>query len=490
MPRKAQIGEKCKFEGFGDTCASGLSCQEFICLPPNPTIDHLLTSIKNNNNVVTAAILKKKPSLVNEMKDNKTPLHQAAIHENGAGLIRLLLQQGAKRSKPDINNATALIHAVSASLFQNVLALVEPSPGNDPAINAQTKDGSTALMCSKDPEITALLLEAGADPSIKNYAGKNALDLAPTKAIRELLTANGARERAAIIDRLPKVLYNTATIALGEGAFGKVYKVDRNGVPVALKRMVIDKIIDKNAPGEFIHEIDGLQKVANSNYAMKYINSQQNGAAGYIVTELLSGADLYHAIGDHTINDTNIQQITRDLLQGLDELHSRGILHLDIKPENIRVFPDKKEKTIKYMDFGFWCDRDFCVNVEGRGTEGYSRPLQQTMFRATYDKTSDFYGLARSLVDILVGFPDTDEQDKYVAHVITSIHSNKPWTSTEAFYQPAISSEMQTWLAGVIYKLLYLTNEQKAVDALRPIVGGLRRTKKRFGRRSIRRRLN
>jgi len=466
---------------------------------PKTIQEDLLDLIARNNVNAVNTFLDTNPSLVNSSVDGKTPLIKAAINSNGDGMIRLLVKRGAKRDYKyaAVNESTALMNAVRLGFFKNVLALVEPSPGNDPAINAKAKNGNTALMYSSDPEITALLLDVGADANATNNEGKTALDLATSDAMRHVLNAESPLERASIVDKLPQTLYRTAIKVLGKGAFGEVSQTVRNGTPVAIKRVIFDEKerknknnIQKSSPIDLIHEIHGLQKVANSNYAVHYINSNSGPRNGYIITELLQGMDLLDAIIKNQITNFNIKQITRDLLLGLDEIHDRKVLHLDIKPTNIWFYPNKNEKTIKYIDFGTWCKIP-CTLADNRGTPGYSKIIEPTSDNPFFDKTSDFYGLARTLADIITQkkYESKNTDGTFYNPVFEALKKNKPWNSTGFYSNPSLGSEMQNWLAGVLYKLLHLTNEQNAIDALTS-VGGLRRTKKRSGRRSIRRRLN
>jgi serine/threonine protein kinase len=166
----------------------------------------------------------------------------------------------------------------------------------------------------------------------------------------------------------------------------------------------------------------------------------------------MSGQDLLDAINNRLITDNNIEEVTRDLLKGLDEIHQSGIIHADIKPDNIRFLQDPSAgTTIKYFDFGLSCVINSCSGPI-RGTRGYMKPekiAQRSKTYYEYNKTDDFYALAKTL-----------------SFCLASVQTKKPW------------------LQGVVDRLIALDATQKATDALPPVVGGNRRTKKRSGRRS------
>jgi ankyrin repeat protein len=128
------------------------------------------------------------------MKDSegKTALILAASNED-ARLAKLLIDESADVDAKEHDGNTALMIAVDSDRVQTIGALIEA----DAKIDATDNDGWTALMRANQPETVLLLLNAGADLTIKNKEGQTALSLARKGELGEivkLLKSRGAPE--------------------------------------------------------------------------------------------------------------------------------------------------------------------------------------------------------------------------------------------------------------------------------------------------------
>lgn len=142
---------------------------------------------------------------------------------------------------------------------------------------------------------------------------------------------------------------------LGEGSYGKVYKVMdnfRNEV-VALKKVKFhgDKV--QGIPQSSLRELAILKEANHENIIRLYdiIQSTDHSFELFLVFEV-SDMDLrkYTHINGYTLQKTKIKGIMKELIKGVDYLHSNRIIHRDLKPENILL--SKEGDQIKIADFG------------------------------------------------------------------------------------------------------------------------------------------
>ena len=148
---------------------------------------------------------------------------------------------------------------------------------------------------------------------------------------------------------------------LGKGSFGSVFKVKHKitgeirAMKIIRNTSVVDRAGVNNA--KFLKEIHVLKELDHPNI-IKIFEYYVDNKNHYIITELLTGGELYETILKcRKFNEKTAAFIMRQILSALNYLHSKGIVHRDIKPENILVQKiDKKENQdeiyIKLIDFG------------------------------------------------------------------------------------------------------------------------------------------
>ena len=210
---------------------------------------------------------------------------------------------------------------------------------------------------------------------------------------------------------------------IGQGGFGKVFKALNNttGKEVAIKKMNLTTT-DPNMQTEkyiklfrdlimnmTINEINItkiFQKECATNFVICYNSSfrliEEDGEKICLELELLQGFALNELLPILADNQIERCKVISNLCKGLIHIHAAGVLHKDIKPENIYVDPDTW--NIKYFDFGLSCvkeDPSSCK--ENSGTEIYKfiPPGDQTA--PVFNEQSDKWGLAITILDILRG---------------------------------------------------------------------------------------
>jgi serine/threonine-protein kinase len=139
---------------------------------------------------------------------------------------------------------------------------------------------------------------------------------------------------------------------IGEGAMAKVYRaydpeIDRS---VAFKILKEDHCVDEEYLSRFVREAKAAGALSHSGIVTVYDVGKLEKSP-YIMMELLDGRDLGEVLKDSkTLPLKQTLIIALQLAKALDYAHKSGIVHRDIKPDNIIVLPDGE--SIKVADFG------------------------------------------------------------------------------------------------------------------------------------------
>jgi len=182
---------------------------------------------------------------------------------------------------------------------------------------------------------------------------------------------------------------------LGEGSFGVVYKVlDAQGMEYAAKLESVDDI-KKHLYRE--HLIYNTLK-NNRNFPKKYFYGYY-GDYRVMVMEKLGDSLKVKMKGFHHFDINTVANIAVQILYRLQDLHNKGWLHQDIKPENILVdnFKQQKLYLIDYGTSGSWWNNETLQHVECKS----SRKIIGT---ARYSCIANHQGLVQSRKDDLESF--------------------------------------------------------------------------------------
>lgn len=154
-----------------------------------------------------------------------------------------------------------------------------------------------------------------------------------------------------------KTIENTNTIThlvkqglIGEGSFGKVYSAfhELDKQYYAIKEIVLENM-DKDEMEECFQEVQNLAKLHHPNI-IRYFSSVLQGNVISIQMELCSKNLVSVLYSDEEISLLKKKKICCQILQGLNYLHGKNMVHLDLKPDNILF---DKEENVKITDFSF-----------------------------------------------------------------------------------------------------------------------------------------
>ncbi|MCX4240558.1 serine/threonine-protein kinase [Paraliomyxa miuraensis] len=195
---------------------------------------------------------------------------------------------------------------------------------------------------------------------------------------------------------------------LGQGAFAWVYEASHANFPQPVALKLSKAPVDSEETAlRALREIRILGTLSNPHVVHIFDHGLGEDERWYMVMELLQGGELtsLHDF-DQPMPPLEAVRLIQQACLGLDEAHREGIVHRDVKPDNLWLQPDR---SVKVLDFGLaraW-DTDNTIGANATmghmliGTPHYAQPEQIKTGKLT--PASDVYSLGVVLYELLVG---------------------------------------------------------------------------------------
>ncbi|MFB3907429.1 MAG: protein kinase [Candidatus Eisenbacteria bacterium] len=235
------------------------------------------------------------------------------------------------------------------------------------------------------------------------------------------------KEIPAAIGRYP------VTGVLGRGGMGIVYAGEdpQLGRAIAIKVLHPRIAVDSAGRTSFEREARLLAALNHPNIATIYSLERQD-ERDFLTMELVSGDSLADRIARGPVSPSQSIEFARQIASGLEAAHAAGILHLDLKPTNIKITQDER---VKLVDFGLARIRSSqeaasseraaiaqpaTIEMEIQGSPGYMSPEQ--LRGGPFDTKSDIWALGCVLFEMFAGrpaFPGPTVSDRIAATLQT-----------------------------------------------------------------------
>jgi CheY-like chemotaxis protein len=136
---------------------------------------------------------------------------------------------------------------------------------------------------------------------------------------------------------------------IGSGGMGEVWLAEDTRLlrMVAIKILPADVAADPEARARLVREAQIAAQLSHPSIATVHAIEEQAGCL-YLAMEFVDGKPFGAAIRNRELSDYDVVRIARDVAEALSEAHAHGIVHRDIKPDNVMV----AGKRVKVLDFG------------------------------------------------------------------------------------------------------------------------------------------
>ena len=286
-------------------------------------------------------------------------------------------------------------------------------------------------------------------------------DRVPTRAdLSDPLLGEVIGDRYRVLDRV------------AAGGMGQVYRAAHARIAslFAVKVLYGDLAFDPGMRARFQREAEATSLLSHRHIVRVLDFGETPAGLLYLAMEYVDGASLSGVLArEGRLSEARAVMFARQVARGLAHAHERGIVHRDLKTDNVLVVrEDEDEEVAKILDFGLAQIRtEQRLTQAGQvfGTPQYMAPEQ--FFRADVDARADLYSLGVMMQELLTGAIPFDAP---TLADMARLHSQVPPPSLRAS-APHVSAQLEAIVARLLAKSPdeRYPSARALLDALRPL---------------------
>jgi len=248
---------------------------------------------------------------------------------------------------------------------------------------------------------------------------------------------------------------------IGEGGMGTVYAAEHTvlGSPAAVKVLQPKWTTDAVVVDRFFHEARAASAIRHAGIVEVFDFGRLDNDQAWIAMELLRGETLtqYFIRNGGPLDPAVVQQLGAQLFAALDAAHVVGVVHRDLKPDNIFLVRDPGLAggiRVKLLDFGIaklgsdrFGEKKKTQGGTILGTPTYMAP-EQCKAGGEVDARADLYAVGCILFELLVGRPPFDAPG---GGEVMAMHIYEP-APRISLYKPKLPIELDALIAKLLEK--------------------------------------
>ena len=244
---------------------------------------------------------------------------------------------------------------------------------------------------------------------------------------------------------------------LGSGGMGVVWEAEQIEPHRRVAIKVLGWIASESIVRRFRRESEALAMLKHPGVAQIYdfgVETRSGQDAPYIIMELVEGLPLTAYVRKNALDADACLELMADVCGAVEHAHQRGVIHRDLKPDNILVEPSGQPKV---LDFGIARITQDDMNLTREtevgqvvGTAAYMSPEQAAGDSLEIDTRSDVYSLGAIAYELLSGQPPHAAQGGSLVELLNAIRESTPMLLGRT--DPRLRGDVETIVAKALEK--------------------------------------